>query len=157
MFNGLRIGVGFQLKPQLTFHCIIVIVKPRFMVVSFSTANALLTPWGTQMWFVIIVVLLVFLFLKIFLFLFPNGLGWNFSVLGGFFHHGLLCWLTSLLGCHWNSPISESSSTRALIPHDTLLIPWGTQMWVLNIKQRKSKESGHTPWLTTLWRGRGAC
>jgi hypothetical protein len=73
--------------------------------------------------FIIIVVFLVFLFFKIFLFLFPNGLGWNFSVLRGFFHHGLLYWLTGLLGCHQNFPMSESSSTKALIPRDTLLIP----------------------------------
>ncbi len=40
---------------------------------------------------------------------------------------------------------------------DTFPTPWGTQMWVLNGKQRKSTESGHAPWLATLWRGRGAC
>jgi hypothetical protein len=26
-----------------------------------------------------------------------------------------------------------------------------------NWKQQKSKESGHAPWLATLWRGRRAC
>ncbi len=29
-------------------------------------------------------------------------------------------------------------------------------MWILNRKQQKSKESGHTPWLAAL-QGRGAC
>jgi hypothetical protein len=33
---------------------------------------------------------------------------------------------------------------------DALRTPWGAQMWVPNWKQRKSKESGHDPWLTTL-------
>jgi hypothetical protein len=30
-------------------------------------------------------------------------------------------------------------------------------MRVPNRRQRKGKESGHAPWLTTLERGRGAC
>jgi len=30
-------------------------------------------------------------------------------------------------------------------------------MWVSNRKHRKSKELRHTPWLATLWKGRGAC
>ncbi len=37
------------------------------------------------------------------------------------------------------------------------LTPWRIQMWVPNWKQWKSKESGHAPWLITLWRGRKAC
>ncbi len=40
---------------------------------------------------------------------------------------------------------------------EALQIFWGTQMWVPNRKQRKSKESRHVPWLAALWRGRGAC
>jgi len=40
---------------------------------------------------------------------------------------------------------------------DAFPTPWGIQMWVPNIKQRRNKESRHTPWFATLWRGRGAC
>jgi hypothetical protein len=38
MFNGVRIGVGFQPEPQFTFRCTIINVKPGFMAVSLSAA-----------------------------------------------------------------------------------------------------------------------
>jgi hypothetical protein len=113
--------------------------------------------WLLLFTFMIIMVLLGFLFFIIFLFLLPNSFGWNFLLLGGFFHHGLLDWLTGLIWCHRDFPINESNSTRALIPSDALLTPWRTQTWIPNKKQRKGKESRHTPWFTALWRGRGAC
>jgi hypothetical protein len=37
MFSGVRIRVGFQPKPQLTFCCMAVHVKPGFVAMSLST------------------------------------------------------------------------------------------------------------------------
>jgi hypothetical protein len=38
MFGGVRIGVGFQPKLQLTFRCMAVGIKPGFMAMFLSTA-----------------------------------------------------------------------------------------------------------------------
>jgi hypothetical protein len=38
MFNDVQIGVGFQPKPQLTFRCTTINVKPRFMALSLFVA-----------------------------------------------------------------------------------------------------------------------
>ncbi len=88
----------------------------------------------------IILVFMVFLSFKIFLFLLPNGLRWNIKVLGGFFHHGLLYWLTSPFQCHQNSPISGLSSTIILIPCDTP--PSSLMDSTVSPKVKTTKEKG---------------
>jgi hypothetical protein len=79
--------------------------------------------------FMVLMAITVLLTFGILLFFLPYGLGWNIRVLGGFFHHGLLNYLTGLLWCHRNSPTSGSSSPKTLIPRDALLTPQRTQMW----------------------------
>jgi hypothetical protein len=59
--------------------------------------------------------------------------------------------ITNLEAAHWYLHSLKGTLTYALPT------PWGTQMWVPNRKQWKSKESGHAPWLIALWKGRGAC
>jgi len=38
MFSIIQIGVGFELEPQLMFHCMAIGVRPRFTVMSLSIA-----------------------------------------------------------------------------------------------------------------------
>jgi hypothetical protein len=68
--------------------------------------------------------------------------------------------LTNKFGTTFETKITKTKSLMwelIVDESDALPTPWGTQMWIPNRKQWKSKESGHAPWLVALWKGRGAC
>jgi hypothetical protein len=50
MFNGVRIGVGFQPEPQLAFRYTTVNVKLGFMVVSLSTTPSRRLITKSRLW-----------------------------------------------------------------------------------------------------------